>query len=294
MKKPRLSGLDGAEGAERPPLEGAIAYLGPPATFTHLAALARFGSEAELKPADSVADVFAMVCQGDVLYGVVPIENSIEGAVTHTLDELSGTSLRICGELYLRISHCLLARGPRKDIRMIYSHPQVFGQCRQWLRSAFPGVQQVSVSSTARAAERAAAEPGSAALAGRLAAEIYGLDVLEETLQDRVGNTTRFLVLGRENPPKSGRDKTSIVFHVEHRAGALVRALGVFGEHGINMTRIESRPNPSQPWSYLFFVDIEGHQDERDVSLALDALRKSCTLCNVLGSYPTAGETDKA
>jgi chorismate mutase/prephenate dehydratase len=273
------------------PIQGLrIAYLGPPATFTHLAARTRFGSGADGLPADSVADVFSLVSRGGVRFGVVPVENSIEGAVPQTLDELSRTSLRICGEIYLAVSQSLLARCARKDIRTIYSHPQGFGQCRRWLQSAFPGVPQIETTSTARAAERAAAEPGAAALAGRLAAELYGLDLLEENIQDQAGNTTRFLVLGREEVPRSGRDKTSLLFHVEHRAGALVRALAVFGEQGINLVRIESRPDPGQPWSYMFFVDIEGHGDEQPVRLALEALRKSCTVCVVLGSYPGAGE----
>lgn len=267
-----------------------VAYLGPPATFTHLAARLRFGPDEGLVPVDSVAEVFARVEQGTARAGVAPVENSIEGAVTHTLDELSRTSLRICGELYLPVSHSLLARCARSEIRTVYSHPQVFGQCRRWLRSALPGIPQMETASTARAAERAVAEPGAAALAGRLAAELYGLDCLEEHLEDRAGNTTRFLVLGRETPPPVGRDKTSLLFHVEHRAGALVRALQALSGHGINLVRIESRPVPDSPWRYQFFADIEGHREDPPVRLALETLRKSCTLCSELGSYPRAEE----
>lgn len=267
-----------------------VAYLGPPATFTHLAARNRFGPEDRLIPVGSVTEVFSRVEQGAAQAGVVPVENSIEGAVTHTLDELSRTSLRICGEMTLAVSLHLLARCARKEVRAVYSHPQVFGQCRRWLQSALSGIPQFETASTARAAERAAEEPGAAALAGRLAAELYGLDVLEENVQDQTGNTTRFLVLGREDGPPSGRDKTSLRFHVEHRAGALVRALGAFSEQGINLIRIESRPAPGTPWRYQFFADIEGHREDPPVRRALEALRKSCIVCGVLGSYPRAEE----
>lgn len=266
------------------------AYLGPPATFTHQAARTRFGTGARLIPAGSVTDVFSRVESGAAQFGVVPVENSIEGAVPSTLDELSRTSLRICGELYLPVSFHLLARCAREEIRTLYSHPQGFGQCRRWIESALPGLPQMESASTARAAERAAAEPGSAALASRLAAELYGLEILEENIQDQAGNTTRFLVLGREETPPSGRDKTSLLFHVEHRAGSLLRALEAFNEQGINLVRIESRPIPGTPWRYQFFADIEGHREEPPVRRALEVLRKSCTLSLELGSYPRADE----
>ncbi|MDZ4200372.1 MAG: prephenate dehydratase [Kiritimatiellia bacterium] len=271
-----------------------VAYLGPSATFTHQAARSHFGGVAEMLPAETISDVFALVEKDTAQRGVVPIENSAEGAVTHTLDEFANTSLLICDEIYLAVSHCLLSRGSRAGIRKLYSHPQVFGQCRNRLLAGFPGVEQIPVSSTARAAELAAAEPGSAALAGRLAAELYGLKVLEDQLEDRRGNRTRFLVLGKTLRPRTGCDKTSLRFAVAHRAGALVSALEVFRRHRINMTRIESRPSRQQAWEYVFFVDIEGHRDDASVAVALSELKELCTLCTVLGSYPVAPDQPRA
>jgi chorismate mutase/prephenate dehydratase len=265
-----------------------IAYLGPEATFTHLAARARFGGSVNYEACETIGDVFDAVQNGKADYGVVPIENSIEGAVTHTLDQCAGTPLRICAEIYLPISHCLLSNGPRDKIKKIYSKLEVFGQCRHWLHTHMPGVELVSVSSTARAAEMASNEKGSGALASQLAAEMYGLEILEQDVQDHGGNTTRFLVLGKSYGEPTGTDKTSVFFAVKHKAGALHEALGAFRKYDINMTKIESRPSKAKAWEYYFFVDFEGHADEDNVKKALEELSEHCTMMTVLGAYPRA------
>ncbi len=268
-----------------------VAYLGPPATFTHQAARSRFGASVEYESCETIGDVFDAVEKKLADYGVVPVENSTEGAVTHTLDRLVDTTLAICAEMYLPISQCLLARGPRESIRKLYSHPQVLGQCRNWLQREMAGVEVVPAASTARAAELAAREEHAGALAGRLAAEIYGLNVIESDVQDLSGNTTRFLVLGRASGPPTGDDKTSLLFAVRHRAGSLHGALEAFKKHNLNMTKIESRPSKNKAWEYYFFVDIEGHAKDPVVAKALEEMREHCSLLTVLGSYPrTLGE----
>ncbi len=265
-----------------------IAYLGPPATFTHQAARMRFGASVAYESCDTIHDVFMAVAKRTCDYGVVPIENSTEGAVTHTLDEFTETPLRICAEIYLPISHNLLSKSPREAIRRVYSNPQVFGQCRRWLQERMPGVEQIPVSSTARAAELAAGEAGAGALAGLLAADLYKLDVIERDIQDVGENTTRFLVIGPTYGPPTGEDRTSVVFGVRHKVGALYEALSSFSRHGINLCKIESRPNKTKAWEYLFFVDFEGHAEDESVRVALAELREHCTVLTVLGSYPRA------
>jgi chorismate mutase/prephenate dehydratase len=263
-----------------------VAYLGPPATFTHQAARSRFGGSVEYVSCETIGDVFDAVEKQMVDYGVVPVENSTEGAVTHTLDRLADTTVRICAEIFLPIVQCLLARGPREKLKRLYSHPQVLGQCRQWLQKELSGVEVIPAASTARAAELAAREDGTGALASRLAAEIYGLDVLESDVQDLSGNMTRFLVLGKTCGKPTGDDKTSFVFTVQHKAGALYSAIESFKQYGLNMTKIESRPSRSKVWEYLFFVDVEGHLDDAPVRQALEGMRDHCILLTVLGSYP--------
>jgi len=263
-----------------------IAYLGPKATFTHMAARMRFGSNVRYRDFDTISDVFSAVTLRKAHYGVVPIENSTEGAVSHTLDEFLDTPLKICAEIYMPIAHHLMARVRREEIRRIYSNPQVFGQCRRWLNQNMSGIDLVPVSSTARAAERAAGEKGSAAIAGALAAELYGLEVIEDNIQDLAGNTTRFLVIARRYGDPTGDDKTSILFGVKHEVGALYEALGAFRNNGINMTKIESRPSRQQAWEYYFFVDIEGHVRNENVQRALTEMGEHCTLLRILGSYP--------
>ncbi|MBP7829326.1 MAG: prephenate dehydratase [Kiritimatiellae bacterium] len=270
----------------------AIAYLGPPATFTHQAARSRFGASVQYAPCETIGEVFAAVEKKSADYGVVPIENSTDGAVTHTLDQFTDTPLKICAEIYLPISHNLLAKCPKGGIKRLYSKPEVFGQCRRWLHENMPGVELISSSSTARAAETAAREPGSGALASALTADLYGLDLLEQDIQDLGGNTTRFLVIGPRYGAATGRDKTSLLFAVKHRVGALYDALSAFKRYQINMTKIESRPSKTKAWEYYFFVDLEGHADDPPVQKALADLGEHCTLMTVLGAYPRAAGPD--
>ena len=269
-----------------------VAYLGPQATFTHQAARRQFGSSVRYEPAETISDVFELVEKKAAEYGVVPIENSTDGAVTHTLDEFTGTSLKICAEIYLPISHHVMAAVPREKIRRLYSKPEVFGQSRRWLHENMQGVDLVSVSSTARGAEMAAGEPDSGAIASALAAELYGLNILAENIQDLGGNTTRFLVIGRGYGPPTGCDKTSLFFSVKHRVGALYDSLSTFKKHDINMTKIESRPSKAKAWEYCFFVDVEGHAEDPHVRQALEEMSEHCTLMTILGSYPRARDRD--
>lgn len=265
-----------------------IAYFGLPATFTHQAARSRFGASVEYVSCETIGDVFLAVSKKNADYGVVPIENSTEGAVTHTLDEFTNTSLKICAEISQPIAHHLMAKGPSESIVRVYSHPQVFGQCRKWLLMNMPQAELVPVASTSRAAEMAAKEPNAGALASDLAAEMYGLNICASNIQDLSGNTTRFLVVGKRYGAATGRDKTSIFFAVKHKTGALCTALEVFKRHELNMAKIESRPSKTRVWEYYFFLDIEGHVDELRVQEALQELQDHCSVLTVLGSYPRA------
>lgn len=266
-----------------------VAYMGPPSTFSHQAARSRFGGSVDYLSCETISDVFDAVEREMADYGVVPVENSTEGAVTYTLDRLTETNLKICAELYLPISNCLLALCPRDRIERLYSHPQVLGQCRQWLQREMSGVEVIPVASTARAAELASKEKNAGALASNLGAEIYGLRVLESDVQDISGNTTRFLVMGHDQNKPSGDDKTSLLFAVQHKAGTLYGALESFKKFGLNLTKIESRPSRSKRWEYFFFVDVEGHAEDKKLQKALTDLSGHCQLITILGSYPIAG-----
>ena len=263
-----------------------IAYFGPAGTYTHEAARSKFGASVEYAAQPGISDVFAAVARGSADFGVVPIENSSEGAVTHTLDEFMESDLKICAQILLRVEQNLLAKCPREEIKRIYSHPQSLGQCRQWLRAKFPTVEIIEASSNTRAAQHAAEEPHTAAIAGKLAAELYGLNILEAAIQDSAFNTTRFLVIGPHSCPPTGNDKTSLMFAVQDKSGTLLAALEPFQQLGISMSKIESRPSKRKAWEYFFFVDIEGHAQDLPVVEALDELEKRCTLLKVLGSYP--------
>ena len=264
----------------------AIAFLGPPATWTHQAARAKFGASVRYAPQPSIADVFDAVARGRADYGVVPIENSTEGAVNHTLDVFIDSPLRICAQIALPIENNLLARVPRESIRRLFSHPQVFGQCRNWLRANFPTADLIEVSSTARAGELAAAADDAGALGGRMVGEIHALSVLEASIQDQADNRTRFLVIGPRDCPPTGHDKTSLMFGVPDRAGALLTALEPFRQAGISLSKIESRPSKRKAWEYVFFVDAEGHAGDDALRAALDELRRCCSFLKILGSYP--------
>jgi len=264
-----------------------IAYLGPKCTFTHLAGIKRFGSSVTYKACETITDIYGDVEKGMADYGVVPIENSIEGAVNHTLDMFIDSELKICSEIYLDVEHSLLSKAPDKSkIRKVYSKAEVFGQCRLWLESNLPRAELVEVSSTARAAEIAAKEKGSACIASELAAKEYGLKVLYESVQDSVHNVTRFLVIGKYDVMPTKEDKTSIMFSVKDRAGALHDMLVPFKKYKINMTKIESRPSKVRAWEYYFFVDLEGHCRTAKVRKALDELERHASFVKILGSYP--------
>jgi len=265
-----------------------IAYLGPEATFTHQAAIQRFGSSLNYSPQKTIAEVFMEVSKNRADYGVVPIENSTEGVVTHTLDMFVDSDLTIVAQIVMPIQHCLLSRSERAEIKKLYIHPQTLAQCRVWLHRNFPQAEIIETSSNARSAELAAKDKHSGAIAGTLAAEKYKLPVLESDIQDSSANATRFLVLGRKCPPPSGRDRTSIMFSIADKVGALHNALAPFRRFKLNMTKIESRPSKRKAWEYFFFVDCDGHAQDRKVAKAIDELQRHCSFVKVLGSYPNA------
>lgn len=263
-----------------------IAYLGPPATYSHVAAIRKFGSSLQYEPMPSISDVFVEVAKGRADYGVVPIENSTEGAVTHTYDMFVDSELKVCAQILLPIRHNLMAAIPRDRIRKLYSISQVFAQCRQWLQINMPRVEQVEVSSSTRAAEIARTEPESGALASSLAAEMYGLNILESNVQDSSENVTRFLVISHSYPRPTGKDKSSIMFSVQDRVGALHDSIASFKKCNINMTKIESRPSKKKAWEYFFFVDFMGHCEDAKVKKALAELARHTMFIKILGSYP--------
>lgn len=267
------------------PLE--VAFLGPEATFTHEATKRHFGLSARLSARPSIAEIFADVERGRCDYGVVPIENSTEGVVSHTLDSFMQSELRICAEVLLQVSHHLLNRtGKLGGVTKVYSHPQALAQCRGWLAANLPGVPLVDVSSTARAAQLAAEDSTAAAVASDLAASLYGLQIAASNLEDLRGNVTRFLVVGRDEAAPTATDRTSIMFALKDEPGILYRALASFASAQINMSRIESRPSRRRAWEYLFFIDIDGHHREAHVAEAVKALHATCEFMKVLGSYP--------
>lgn len=263
-----------------------IAYLGPKATFTHLAAREKFGDSADYIPVRSISDVFTEVEKERADHGVVPIENSTEGVVNHTLDMFIDSDLKISAEVSLRITHNLLVKKTGVKIKKIYSHSQPFAQCRLWLESNLPRVKLEEVSSTAEAAKLAAREKETAAIASKLAAELYGLSVVSQGIEDSGENYTRFLVIGREFNQSSGRDKTSIMFSIKDSVGALCTMLEPFKKYNINLTKIESRPSRRRAWDYFFFIDMEGHAGDENVKKAIDELEKYCIYLKILGSYP--------
>jgi chorismate mutase / prephenate dehydratase len=271
-----------------------IAYLGPPGTWTHQAALNKFGQSVKYVPMANFHDVFEEVARRRADYGVVPIENSTEGAVNHTLDLFADSPLSICAQIFLRIDNALLANCPRDEIEVFYSHPQVFGQCRNWLQQHFPKVPTVDCSSTTKAAELAAKNPKAAALGGELAGQLHGLTVLEKSIQDSATNTTRFMVLSERPCPPTGSDRTSIMFSVRNEPGSLYQALAPFSECAVNMSKIESRPSKRRAWEYFFFVDVLGHHEDPKMVTALAELKKHCSMLKILGSYPNNEETAQA
>ncbi|MGB2705802.1 MAG: prephenate dehydratase [Candidatus Omnitrophota bacterium] len=264
-----------------------IAYLGPETTFTHIAALNKFGASVKYLVCKSITDVFTEVERGRADYGVVPIENSTEGAVNHTLDMFIDSELKICSEVYLPIEHNLLSKHKKvSSIKKVCSHEQVFAQCRIWLEKNLPNVKLTSYESTSQAALVATLGKRSAAIASKLAARKYGLNILAPSIEDSSHNVTRFLVIGKQEAEPSRGDKTSIVFSLKDRVGVLHDALVPFKRNKINLTKIESRPSRLKAWEYYFFVDLEGHYKNTKVKKALSELEKGCTYLKVLGSYP--------
>jgi len=263
-----------------------IAYLGPEGTYTQQAAREKFGASVKYLPQTDIGHVFDEVERHRADYGVVPVENSTEGAIDHTLDMFMESDLQICAQVLLKIENHLLGRGARENITKLYSHPQVFGQCREWLRRKMPDVELIEVSSTTRATELASTESNAGALAGRMAAEVYNLPILERTIQDRPDNTTRFLIIGHQSCPRTGHDRTSLMFGLRDQPGALFSALRPFDELKISLRNIESRPSRRKAWEYFFFVDLEGHQEDELVIAAVNELRKHCSIAKILGSYP--------
>ena len=266
-----------------------IAFLGPEGTFTQAAALKHFGHSVTTMPLGSISDVFQEVEAGNCQYGVVPVENSTEGVISHTLDMFFTSPLQICGEVTLRIHHNLLSNAPSLDaIEKLYSHQQSLAQCRGWLDRHLPNVERIAVGSNAEAAAIAREDPKAAAIASETAGEIYNLGVLAHNIEDEPGNTTRFLIIGRQEVPPSGEDKTSLLISTKNEAGGLHRLLEPLARHGVSMTRIESRPSRRGMWDYVFFIDVDGHKDEPHVAKALAALEKQAGMYKVLGSYPKA------
>ena len=266
-----------------------VAFLGPEATFSHLAALKKFGRATRFGPLTTIQEVFEEVGKGKYQYGVVPIENSTEGVVNVSLDLFAETELRICGEIFLEVSHDLLSKsGQRADIEVIYTHPQAYAQCRGWLSAHLPDIPVLEVASTGVAAQKAAKNPNAAAIASAFAAPLYDLRVVESRIEDNPGNVTHFFVIGHDSPGPTGNDKTSIIFAVDNIPGALYKTLRPLAERGINMTRIVSRPAKNEAWRYLFFVDVDGHREDLQVSQALEEIKAISAHFKLLGSYPRA------
>ncbi len=276
--------ISACRNAQRP---AKIGYLGPDTTFTHMAATKFFGNAPEFIPQGNITEVFEVVERGRTEFGVVPIENSVEGTVALTLDGLCDYKVKVCGEIYLPITHDLLSLSGRTDkIKRILSHPHALAQCRMWLQNHLPAVPTEEVVSTAQAARWAAVDPSVAAIASPLAARAYGLQVVAKSIEDFSGNTTRFLVLGKSCPRPSGKDKTSLLLSLEDRPGSLFRLLEPLADRGINLTKIQSRPVKDEPWRYLFYVDVAGHVEDPMVREGVDAIKEGCTFLEWLGSYP--------
>ena len=263
-----------------------IAYLGPEASFTNLAALSKFGNSVEYVACSNIGDVFVEVEKGNADYGVVPIENSTEGSVNHSLDMFIDYDLKICSEILFEINHYLLSNSKLSSIKRVYSKPEVFGQCRGWLKANLPKVELIDTSSTTVAAQRVGQEEGAAAIASKLASVIYNVNIIAESIEDAPHNVTRFLVIGKGIPEPTGSDKTSIVCSIKDKVGALYDILHPIFDTNINMTKIESRPSKRKAWDYYFFIDIEGHINDESIKKTIARIEEHVRMLKVLGSYP--------
>jgi len=264
-----------------------IAYLGPRATFTHMAGMQQFGLAAQYVPVENIKDVFSEVERGRADYGVVPIENTTSGAVNYTLDMFIDSDLKIAAEILLEVSqHLMNKSGKLGDIKKIYTISPAAAQCRQWLEKNLPGVPVLDASSTAAAAEMAVDDLTAGAIASEMAAVLYGLQIAGKKIEDNASNITRFLVIAPKSPGKTGRDKTSIMFSIKDKVGALYSMLAPFAESGINLNRLDARPSGRKVWDYVFFLDMEGHLEDEKVARAIESLRKDSMFLKVLGSYP--------
>ena len=267
-----------------------ISYLGPEATFTHMAAVSHFGSSAEMVPSSGIQAIFDDVEKGHSDYGVVPIENTTEGVVSHTLDLFADFSLQVCAEVVIRVSHHLLSAEPDlKKIKKVYSHPHALAQCRQWLARNIPHAVLKETESTAQAAEKAAREKNTGAIASVIASSVYGLPILKKEIQDQPHNFTRFLVIGHHAAGPTGRDKTSLLFTIRDEVGGLHKVLEPLALAGVNLTKIESRPLKKKAWEYMFFVDLDGHAGDERIATALEEVKKKCVVFKIIGSYPKSG-----
>jgi len=267
-----------------------IGYLGPGGSFSHTASMLKFGQSAEYEPLANITSIFDEVSKGHCDLGLAPIENTMGGGVIETLDALIDSDVKVCAEVLMAIHHSLLGNCLLEEIEKIYSKPEVFAQCRNWLSATFKDAQTVSVASTARAAQIAADEPRAAAIGSNVAAELYGLRIICENIEDIANNVTRFLVISREDAKPTGEDKTAILFSTAHKAGALADVLDVFKRYDINLTNIESRPSKKRQWEYYFFVDFLGHRTDKNIQDGMEKAGKHCLQLSILGSFPRATE----
>jgi chorismate mutase/prephenate dehydratase len=267
-----------------------IGYLGPAGSFSHTASMLKFGQSVEYEPLADITSIFDEVSKGHCDLGLAPVENTMGGGVIETLDALIDSNVKVCAEVLMAIHHSLLGNCSLEEIEKIYSKPEVFVQCRNWLSATFKEAQTIPVASTAKAAQMAADEPRAAAIGSNVAAELYGLRVICENIEDIANNITRFLVISREDARPTGEDKTAILFSTAHKAGALADVLDVFKRYDINMTNIESRPSKKRQWEYYFFVDFLGHRTDKNVREGMEEAQKHCLQLSILGSFPRATE----
>ncbi len=265
-----------------------IAFLGPEGSFTHTVAMLKFGQSVDYEAVMDIGNIFDEVSKAHCDLGVVPVENSAGGGVIETLDALIDTNVMICAEVLMGIHHNLLANCSLQEIEKVYSKPEVFAQCRNWLSATFKETKTIAVASSAKAAQMATNEPNAAAIGSRIAAELYSLKIICENIEDNANNVTRFLVIGKEDAKQTGDDKTALLFSTAHKAGALADVLNVFKTCGVNLTNIESRPSKKREWEYYFFMDCQGHKSDANVSKSIELARQHCLQLSVLGSFPKA------